>query len=63
MSEEPDSSPPPPRDPFALSPGLSIIGLFLTGLIGILVGVNEGDGVALLVSFLSFGTVAWIAFR
>ena len=53
----------PPREPFPLSPGLSIIGLFVTGIVGIIVGITSGEGLALLASTLSFGTVAWIAFR
>lgn len=60
-SEENES--PTPREPFPLSPGLSIIGLFITGFVGIFVGINEGGGLPLLASALSFGTVAWIAFR
>ena len=75
MSEEAESQPEPeakttnkvessaPPERFPLSPGLSIIGLFVTGLAGIIVGINEGGGVPLLASALSFGTVAWIAFR
>ncbi len=46
-----------------VSPGLSIVGLFLTGIVGIIVGILEGSGSALLASTLSFGVVAWLSFR
>ncbi len=59
MSEENDPSPTPPP----VSPGLSIIGLLITGVVGIVIGIEARDGLALLASAFSFGLVAWIAFR
>ena len=46
-----------------VSPGLSIVGLFLTGIVGIIMGILTGSGVALFASVFSFGLVAWLAFR
>lgn len=46
-----------------VSPGLSIVGLFLTGIVGIIMGILVGSGVALLASVFSFGLVAWLSFR
>ncbi len=46
-----------------VSPGLSIVGLFLTGIVGIFMGILTGSGVALFASVFAFGLVAWLAFR
>lgn len=53
----------PTRGLIPVSPGLSIIGLFVTGIVGIIVGITSGSGIALIASVLAFGWVAWIAFR
>ncbi len=59
MSEQDKSD--TPKTP--VSPGLSIVGLFLTGIVGIIMGILVGSGVALLASAFSFGLVAWLSFR
>lgn len=48
---------------FPISPGLSVIGLFLTGLVGIILAIFTGSAVSLFASAISFGLIAWIAFR
>ena len=62
MSDENDKKTNAP-DSFPLAPGLSIMGLLATGIVGIFVGIYGDNGVALLASTLSFGLVAWLAFR
>lgn len=59
MSEEE----PPKNAKTPVPPGLSIVGLFLTGIVGIIVGILVGSGVALFASVFSFGLVAWLSFR
>lgn len=48
---------------FPASPGMAVIGLFATGIAGILVGLIASSGTALIAAALAFGTVAWVAFR
>ena len=51
------------KETFPASPGIAVIGLFATGIAGILVGLIASSGTALIAAALAFGTVAWVAFR
>lgn len=59
--ETPSARPVPQMPPSPISPealkGYAILGCYLTGIVGILVGLFTGNGLALLASAVAFGVV------